>query len=30
VAKEIAKAMAWSAPTVAGPGDPAPTNGWPV
>ena len=30
VAKELAKAMAWSVPTVAGPGDPPPTPGWPV
>jgi hypothetical protein len=30
VAKEIGKAMAWSVPIVAGPGDPAPTRGWPV
>jgi hypothetical protein len=30
VAKELAAAMAWSAPTVAGPGDPPPTDGWPV
>ena len=30
VAKEIGKSMAWSVPTVAGPGDPAPTPGWPV
>jgi len=30
VAKEIGKAMSWSVPDVAGPGDPAPTPGWPV
>jgi hypothetical protein len=30
VAKEVGKAMAWSVPTVAGFGDPAPTPGWPV
>jgi hypothetical protein len=30
VAKEIGKAMAWSVPVVSGPGDPAPTRGWPV
>ena len=30
VAKEVAKSMAWSVPTVAGPGDPPPTAGWPV
>ena len=30
VAKEVAKAMAWSVPTVAGAGDPPPTPGWPV
>ena len=30
VAKEVAKSMAWSVPTVAGPGDPPPTPGWPV
>jgi hypothetical protein len=28
VAKEVGKAMAWSVPTVAGPGDPRPTRGW--
>jgi hypothetical protein len=30
VARELAKAMAWSAPTVAGPGDPPATAGWAV
>jgi hypothetical protein len=30
VADELAKAMAWSSPTVAGPGDPPPTPGWAV
>jgi hypothetical protein len=30
VAKELAKAMAWSVPTVAGPYDPLPTAGWPL
>ena len=30
VAKEIGTSMSWSVPTVAGPGDPAPTPGWPV
>jgi hypothetical protein len=30
VAKEVAKSMAWSVPTVAGAGDPPPTPGWPV
>jgi hypothetical protein len=30
VAKEMGKSMAWSVPTVAGPGDPPPTAGWPV
>jgi len=30
VAKEVGKSMAWSVPTVAGPGDPPPTPGWPV
>jgi hypothetical protein len=30
VAKQVAKSMAWSVPTVAGPGDPPPTPGWPV
>jgi hypothetical protein len=30
VAKEVGKAMAWSVPTVAAAGDPAPTAGWPV
>ena len=30
VAKQVAKAMAWSVPTVAAPGDPLPTPGWPV
>jgi hypothetical protein len=30
VAKEVAKSMAWSVPTVAGAGDPPPTTGWPV
>jgi len=30
VAKEVAKAMDWSCPDVAGAGDPAPTPGWPV
>jgi hypothetical protein len=27
---ELAKSMAWSAPTVPGPGDPPPTAGWPM
>jgi len=30
VAKEVAKAMDWTYPQVAGPGDPAPTAGWPI
>ena len=30
VVKELARAMAWSAPSVSGPGDPPPTPGWPV
>ena len=30
VAKELAKAMAWSVPTVATAGDPPATPGWPV
>ena len=30
VAKELAKAMAWTAPTVAAAGDPPPTVGWSV
>jgi hypothetical protein len=30
VAKEVAKSMAWSVPTVAAAGDPPPTPGWPV
>jgi hypothetical protein len=30
VAKEVAKAMAWSVPTVAAAGDPPPTPGWAV
>ena len=30
VAKEMGKSMAWSVPTVAGPGAPPPTPGWPV
>ncbi len=30
VVKEVARAMAWSAPEVAKPGDPPPTPGWPV
>jgi hypothetical protein len=30
VAKEIGKAMAWSVPTVAAPGDPPPTPGWAI
>ncbi|MEI8000119.1 MAG: hypothetical protein WCI50_02105 [Actinomycetes bacterium] len=30
VAREIARAMAWSTPEVSGPGDPAPTPGWPA
>jgi hypothetical protein len=30
VVKEIAKAMAWTYPEIAHPGDPAPTPGWPV
>jgi hypothetical protein len=30
VAREIGKAMAWTVPEVAGPGDPPATRGWPV
>jgi hypothetical protein len=30
VAKELGKAMGWTHPEIAGPGDPAPTPGWPV
>ena len=30
VADGVAKAMKWSAPQVARPWDPAPTQGWPV
>lgn len=30
VAREVGKAMAWTVPEVAGPGDPRPTAGWPV
>jgi hypothetical protein len=30
VAKEVGKAMAWTVPEVAGPGDPPSTPGWPV
>jgi hypothetical protein len=30
VAREVGKALAWTVPEVAGPGDPAPTPGWPV
>jgi hypothetical protein len=30
VAREVGKALAWSVPEVAGPGDPAPTTGWPA
>jgi hypothetical protein len=30
VVNEVAKAMAWSHPEVAKPGDPPPTPGWPV
>jgi hypothetical protein len=30
VAKEVGKSMAWSVPTVASPGDPPPTPGWPL
>jgi hypothetical protein len=30
VADGVARAMKWSAPQVARPGDPAPTQGWPV
>jgi len=30
VAKEVGKAMAWSVPTVAGPGDPPTSPGWPL
>ena len=30
VAREVGKALAWSVPEVAGPGDPAPTSGWPA
>jgi hypothetical protein len=30
VAREVAKALAWTMPEVGAPGDPAPTAGWPV
>ena len=30
VARAVSKAMAWSVPEVAGPGDPATTPGWPA
>ncbi len=30
VARAVGKAMAWSVPECAGPGDPAPTPGWPA
>ena len=30
VAKEVGKAMAWTVPEVAGPGDPPATPGWPL
>jgi hypothetical protein len=30
VARGVGKAMKWSTPQVAGPGDPAPTNGWAI
>jgi len=30
VAREVGKALAWTVPEVAGPGDPGPTPGWPV
>ena len=30
VAREVGKALAWTVPEVAGPGDPAPTPGWPT
>jgi hypothetical protein len=30
VAREVGKAMAWTVPEVTGPGDPAPTSGWPA
>ncbi|MGQ0803124.1 MAG: hypothetical protein ACT4PI_04605 [Actinomycetota bacterium] len=30
VAREVAKALAWTVPEVAGPGDPPPMPGWPV
>jgi hypothetical protein len=30
VAREVGKVMAWTVPDVSGPGDPAPTSGWPV
>jgi len=30
VAREVGKAMAWTVPEVAGPGDPRPSRGWPV
>jgi hypothetical protein len=30
VAREVGKALAWTVPEVAGPGDPPPTPGWPV
>jgi hypothetical protein len=30
VARQVAKAMAWTMPEVAGPGDPPPTPGWPA
>ena len=30
VARQVGKALAWTVPEVAGPGDPPPTPGWPV
>jgi len=30
VAREVGKAMAWTVPEVAAPGDPRPSPGWPV
>ena len=30
VAEQVGKSMAWTVPEVTGPGDPAPTPGWPV
>ncbi len=30
VARQVAKAMAWTVPEVHGSGDPSPTEGWPV